>query len=169
MRPSLATDGISLGFWLNIGFVVNYPGAFRSIVAIAIDLSTSEDWYFRWTTAVPLPRQCLQSQQHSGSCMRGVTLALSGPPNLRPKLDHRYLMLLVFRQPITSPKLYLPSSPLSCLYKLNCNLFNQHQRFSSLHRPPAIRHFFLLVMIAGDYAMTWAFHVLQNICRIKIS
>ena len=41
--------------------------------------------------------------------MRRVTLALSGPPNLRPELDHRYLIFLLFRQPITSPKLYLPS------------------------------------------------------------
>ena len=42
--------------------------------------------------------------------MRRVTLALSGPPNLRPELDHRYLIFLLFRQPITSPKLYLGDS-----------------------------------------------------------
>ena len=41
--------------------------------------------------------------------MRGVTLALSGPPNLRPESDHRYLILLLFRQPITYAKLYVPS------------------------------------------------------------
>ena len=46
MRPSLATGRISLDFWLNINFVVNYRGAFRSIVAIAIDLLTSEDMIF---------------------------------------------------------------------------------------------------------------------------
>ena len=46
MRPSLATDRINLGFWLNTSFVVNYRGAFRSIVAIAIDILTSEDQYF---------------------------------------------------------------------------------------------------------------------------
>ena len=93
VRPSLATNRISLGFWPNISFVVNYRGAFRSIVAIAIDLLISEDRYFLWITAVPLPRRCLQSWQHSVSCMRGVTLALSGPPNLRPESDHRYLIL----------------------------------------------------------------------------
>ena len=109
MRPSLATDRISLGFWLNISFVVNHRGAFRSIIAFAIDLLTSEDQYFLWITAVPLPRRCLQSRQHSGSRMRRVTLTLSGPPNLRPELDHRYLIFLLFRQPITSPKLYLTS------------------------------------------------------------
>ena len=61
MRPSLATDRISLGFWLNIRFVVNHRGAFRSIITFVIDLLTSEDRYFLWITAVPLPRLCLQS------------------------------------------------------------------------------------------------------------
>ena len=75
VTPSLTTDRISLGLWLNISFVVNYRGAFRSIVAIAIDLLTSEDPYFLWITAVPLPRRCLQSRQLSGSRMRGVTRA----------------------------------------------------------------------------------------------
>ena len=95
MRPSLATDWISLGFWLNISFVVSYRGAFRSIFAIAIDLLTSEDRYFLWIAAEPLPRRCLQFWRHSVSRMRGVTLALSGPPNLRPESDHRYLILLL--------------------------------------------------------------------------
>ena len=141
MRPSLATDRISLGFWLNISLVVNYR-AFLSIVAIAIDLLTSEDRYFLWITAVPLPRRCLQSRQHSVSRMRGVTLALSGPPNLRPESDHRYLILLLFRQPITPPILFYLQSDLSCLYKLNCNILNHHERLHfSLHRPtPAIRY-----------------------------
>ena len=80
VRPSLATDRISLGFWLNISFVVNHRGTFRSIITFAIDLLTSEDRYFLWITAVPLPQRCLQSRQHSGSRMRRVTLALSGPP-----------------------------------------------------------------------------------------
>ena len=75
--------------------------------------------------------------------------------------------------------IYLQSD-LSCLYKLNCNIFNHHERlYFPLHRPtPAIRHFFWLVVIAGDgrqrnqirdCAMTWASHVLQKICRMKIS
>ena len=112
MRPLLATDRIGLSFWLNISFVVNYRGAFRSIVAIAIDLSTSEDRHFLWITAVPLPRRCLQSRQHSISRMRGVTLALSGPPNLRPESDHCYWILLLFRQHITFPKLFYLQSDL---------------------------------------------------------
>ena len=109
VRPSLATDWISLGFWLNIRFVVDYRGAVGSIVPIAIDLLTSEDQYFLWITVVPLPRRCLQSRQHSGSRMHGVTLTLSDPSNLRPESDHRYLILLLFHQPISSQKLYLPS------------------------------------------------------------
>ena len=157
VRPSLATDRISLGFWLNISFVVNYRGAFRSIVAIAIDLLTSEDWYFLWITAVPLPRRCLQSRQHSVSRMRRVTLALSGPPNLWSESDHRYLILLLFRQPITSPNYIYLQSDLSCLYKLNCNIFNHHERlfFSASARttnPP-----FLLVGCDSWGLFHWRF------------
>ena len=55
MRPSLATDRISLGFSLNIRFVVNHRGAFQSIITFVIDLLTLEDRYFLWITAVPLP------------------------------------------------------------------------------------------------------------------
>ena len=82
--------------------------------------------------------------------------------------------------PLRPPNCICLQSDRSFLYKLNCNLFNHHARLHiSLHRPAsAIRHFFWLVVIAGggrqrnqsrDCAMTWAFHVLQNICRIKIS
>ena len=42
-----------------LSFVVNHRGAFRSIIAFAIDLLTSEDRYFLLITAVPLPRRCL--------------------------------------------------------------------------------------------------------------
>ena len=40
-------------------------------------------------------------------------------------------------------------SDLSCLYKINCNIFNHHERlYFSLNRPaPAIRTFFWLVML----------------------
>ena len=68
----------------------------------------------------------------------------------------------------------------SCIYsqthllagaQSNCNRLNDHERLSffSQHRPPAIHHFFLLVVIAGDCAMTWAIHALQKICCIKLS
>ena len=106
VRPSLATDRISLGFWLNIRFVVDYRGAARSIFTIAIDLFTSEYRYFLWIKAVTLPRRCLQARQHSGSRMRGVTLALGGPPNLRHESDHRYLILLTVPSIHFVPKIY---------------------------------------------------------------
>ena len=48
MRPSLATDRISLGFWLNILFVVGYRGAVRSIVAIAIGFINLQRPIFPW-------------------------------------------------------------------------------------------------------------------------
>ena len=177
MRPLLATDRISLGFWLNIRFVVDYRGAVRSIVGMAIDLLISEDLFFLWITAVPLPRRCLQSRRHSGSRMCGVTLALSGPPNLRPESDHRYLILLLFHQPILSHKLYLPSvqSVVLVQTQLQYNWSSWKTWFVSASaltsNPP-----FLLVAADGrqrnqpcDCAMTWAFHVLQKICRIRIS
>ena len=66
VRPSLAIGGISLGFWLNISFVVNYRWTFWLIINIAVVFLTSEDRYFLWFTARPLSRWCLQSQQHSG-------------------------------------------------------------------------------------------------------
>ena len=100
---------VRMGWKIDLLNILFHLFSFRSIVAIAIDLSTSEDRYFLWMTAVPLQRRCLQSWQHSVSRMRGVTLALRGPPNLGPESDHRYLILLLFCQPITYAKLYVPS------------------------------------------------------------
>ena len=83
--------------------------------------------------------------------------------------------------PLRRQWLYLLPVPPACWYKLNCNRFNDHERlFFSHHRSPAIHHFFLLAVIAGDCAMTWAFHVLlhndlsiprapEKKCLIKIS
>ena len=73
--------------------------------------------------------------------------------------------------PLHLQNLYFFPAPSACWYKLNSNRFNDHERlnFSSQHRPPAFRHFLLTVVIAGDCAMALAFHVLQKICRTKIS
>ena len=183
-------DNVTLRLWKFSDFcsrhTVGVAGddiMFHILVSIAIDLLTSEDRCFPWITAVPLPWRCLQSRQHSGSRMRGVTLALSGPPNLRPESDHRYLSLLLFRQPITSPKLYLLQSDLPCLYKLKCNIFNHHEILYFLCIGPHSNPPILLVgcdswwrkeaepssWLCNDLTMTWAFHVLQKICLIKIS
>ena len=150
MRPSLATDRISLGFWQNINFVVNYRGVFRSIVAIAIDLLTSEDRYFPLNhsgasaaTVFTIPttfgitharcytrtERATQSATRVGSSLLDSHTVPSTP--LRPQ------NCLYFQ------------SDLSCLYKLNCNIFNHHDRlYFSLHRPaPAIGNFFWLVVL----------------------
>ena len=154
MRPSLATDRISLGFWLNKRFVVDDRGAVRSIVAIAIDLLTSGDRYFLWITAVPLPRRCLQSRQHWGSRMRGVTLALSDPSWIIATW-FSYCSIDPFR-----PKncIYLQSD-LSCLYKLNCNIFNHHARLYFLcigpHQQSAISSGCYWRQAAGAEPASW--------------
>ena len=126
MRPSLATDWLS--FWLKISFVVNYRGAFRSIFAIAIDLLTSEDWYSLWMTAVPLPRWCLQSWRHSGHQICDPSRIIA-----------TWFFYCSVNPLLTQNCMYLQSD-LSCLYKLNCNIFNHHERlYFSPHRPaPAI-------------------------------
>ena len=82
------------------------------------------------------------------------------------------------------PKIVFPFSPIyrACINSIAIiaiYLIIMKDFIFSLHQPaPAIRHFFWLVVIAGDgrqrnqprdCAMTWAFHVLQKICRIKIS
>ena len=178
MRPSLATDRIGLGFWLNKSFVVNYRGAFRSIVAIAIELLTSN--YFLWITAVPLPRRCLQSRQHSVSRMLGVTLALSGPPNLRPESDHRYWIPLLFHQ----HKIVFTFSPICRACTNSVAIYFIIMRYFiflciSPHQQSAVSSGWLWWLVTAasgternqprDCAMTWASHVLQKICHIKIS
>ena len=81
---------------------------------------------------MPLPQRRLQSQLHSGSRIHGVTLALSGSPNLRPKSDHHYSMLLLFRQPSMSKnfKIHLQPPSAMVVQKLNCNLFSHHERLA---------------------------------------
>ena len=55
-----------------------------------------------------------------------------------------------FVNPLCPQNCFYLQSDLSCLYKLNDNIFNHHERlYFSLHRPaPAIRHFFWLVVLA---------------------
>ena len=109
VRPSLATDRISLGFWLNISFVVNHRGAFRSIIAFAIDLLTSEDRYFLWITAVPLPRRCLQSSTTFGIAHALCYTRAEWATQSAAWVGSSLFDFLTVPQAITSPKLYLPS------------------------------------------------------------
>ena len=118
--------------------------------------------------------------------MHGVTLAVSGPPNLRPESDHRYLILLLFHQPITctSLKLYSPSARSVVLVPTQLQhiqspwetlFFSASARTSN---PPFLlvgcdswwRQAALSPAESGgrvgrqprDCAMTWSFHVLQT-------
>ena len=79
-------------------------------------------------------------------------------------------MLLLVRHPITSLIIIFTSSP-TCLLvqtQLHSILWPwKTDYFLSIGHQQS-RHFFLLaVVIAGDCAMTLAFHVLRKICRIK--
>ena len=163
MRPSLATDLISLGFWLNISFVVNYRRAFRSIIAIAIDLLTSQVRYFLWITAVPLPQRCYtRAERATQSATQVGSLLLD---SLTVPSTH-YV-----------PKIVFTFSPI-CRACTNSVIMRDFIFLCiSPHQQSAISSGWLW-WIAGDgrqrnqphdCAMTWAFHVLQKICRIKIS
>ena len=80
------------------------------------------------------------------------------------------------------PKIVFTFSPISraCTNSIAIYSIITRDLIFFLHRPaPAIRLFFWLAVIAGDgrgrqrnqaryCAMTWAFHVLQKICRIKL-
>ena len=78
------------------------------------------------------------------------------------------------------PKIVFTVSPICCACTNSSAIYLIIMRdYFSLHQPaPAIPQFFWLVVIAGDgrqrnhprdCAMTWAFHMLQKICGIKIS
>ena len=119
VRPSLATDRISSGFWLNISFFVNNRRAFRSVVAIAIDLLT------RKTDISSESERCLCCDSVCDPSR--IIATWFSYSSVNPLLPQNCLNL---------------QSDLSCLYKLNCNIFNHHERlYFSLHRPAsAIRH-----------------------------
>ena len=117
MRPSLVNTSETIaGDQSNqFGLLTERKFCRKLSRSISIDsrycnrLFTSEDRNCLWITALPLPRRCLQSRQQSGSRMRGVTLALSGAPNLRPELDQRYFILYCFINPLRPQNYILPS------------------------------------------------------------
>ena len=152
MRPSLAIDQISFSFWLNRSFLVNYRKAFSSIVAIAICLLILEDWYFLRITVVPLPRRCLHLDNIRDRACAVLHSRWAGHPICDPsRIIATWFSYCSINTLRPQNCIYLQSD-LSCLYKLNCNIFNHHERrYFSLHRPePAIRHFFWSAVIAGD-------------------
>ena len=155
MRPSLATDRISLGFRLNIRFVVNHRGAFRSIIAFVIDLLTSEDRYFLWITAVPLPRRCLQSSTTFGIAHAPCYTRAERATQSAARVGSSLFDFLTVPSTHYVPKIVFAFS-LSCRACKNSiaiYLFIiRDLNFFSLHRPaPAIRHwdFWLVVIVTA--------------------
>ena len=117
-----------MDFLLNISFEVNYRGAFRSIVAIAINLLTSEDQYFLWITVVPLPRRCLQSDNIRYHACAVLHSRWAGHPICDPSRIIATWFSYCSVNPSRSQNCINFQSDLSCLYKLNCNIFNHHER-----------------------------------------
>ena len=153
MRPSLATDQISLGFWLNIRFVVDYQGAVRSIVAITIDLLTSEDLVISSESQRCLCRNVVYNPDNIQDRACAVLHSRwAGHPICDPSRIIATWFSYCSINPFRPWNCIYLQSDLSCLYKLNCNIFNHHARlYFSLHRPsPAIRHFFWLLLTAGS-------------------
>ena len=147
---------------------------FRSIINIIIDLFNSEDRYAPWNTTAPL---CLQPRPHLGSRMRVSHSRGTGCPICNQS------RIIATRQPdaFTVPLTHYVSN--NCVYILShvfagtdsiaIDLMTMKDWLFSQHQPPASGHqqschFLLLaVVIAGDCAMTLAFHVLRIICHMK--
>ena len=138
---------------------------------MTIDLFTSEDRYLPWITTAPV----FTLPTTLGIAHARVTLARHRSPNLRTGCR------IIATQQLDS--LTVPSTPYvfsNCIYFLSHLLggtntiaidFNGHERLFFLSIGPqqsAISSRWGAV-IAGDCAMTLAFHVLQKVCRIKIS
>ena len=125
VKSSLATDQIGLIFWPNVSFVVNDGITLRLIIDIAIDLFTSEDRYFLWITAL-LPcvynfemRTCArQSYTRQPTVTQPATRVGSSLLNALPVPSTHY----VYNNCIYS------QYHLLCLYILNYNRFNHHER-----------------------------------------
>ena len=94
-----------------------------------------------------------------------ITLARGWSPNLWPEcriIATRQLdsFTVLSTHYISNNCIYFQSHLLAGTNSIAIDLMTMTDRFFSQHRPPAIRHFFLLaVVIAGDCAMTLAFRV----------
>ena len=152
MRPSLATDRISLGLWLDTRFIVNHQGGGEGGWGVCFN-NPVNIWdrvcavlHSRWASH----QICDPSRMIATWCSHC---------SVNPLHPQNYICI---------------QFDVSCLYKLNCNLFNHHERLdffsaSATSIPPSLHVVDYDGWWSGDCAMTWAFHVLQKICRIKIS
>ena len=154
MRPSLATDRISLGFWLNIRFVVNRRGAFRSIITFVIDLLTSEDRYFLWIAAVPLPRRCLHSPTTFGIAHAPCYTRAERATQSAARVGSSLFDFLTVPSTHYVPKIVFTFSPICRACKNSIAIYLIIMRdliFFSLHRPaPAICHWLRLLVGCGS-------------------
>ena len=140
MRPSLATDRISLGLWLDTRFIVNHQGG-----------GGRGGWGVCFNNPVNIwDRVCavLHSRwaSHQICDPRRMIATWCSHCSVNPLHPQNYICI---------------QFDVSCLYKLNCNLFNHHERLDFfLHQPPAFRHLFmLLIMMAGDLVIAqWLEH-----------
>ena len=153
MRPSLATVWISLGFWLNISFVVNYQWA-RTVFTIP-------------TTFGIAHAQCYTRAERAAQSATRLGSAL--------------LDFLTVPSTHYVPKIVFTFSPIcrACANSISIySIITRDFIFLCIgpHQQSAISSG--LAVIAGDgrqrnqpldCAMTWASHVLQNMCRIKLS
>ena len=152
--------------------VVNYRGAFRSIIDIAIDLWTLEYRHFLWITTVPLSWRCLQSYLHSGSRMRATVLHSRWADHqlCDPSRIIATRCSYCFINPLRPQNCIYLQSHLSCLHKLNCNLFSHHEilYFISQHRPPTtIRLFLLCHLVIAQWTKVPVHWLLHPSCSTK--
>ena len=180
MRPSLATDGISLGFWLNISFVVNHP---RSI---SIDNRLCNRF-------INLGRPIF-SPKHSGALAATVftiltTFGIAHVPSYTraeratqsaARVGSSLFDFLTVPSTHYVPLIAFAFSPIcrACINSIAIYLITMRDLIffyasARTSNPP-------LSLLVGcdsnnrqrnqpcDCAMTWAFHLHQKICRIKI-
>ena len=182
MRPSLETDRISLGFWLNKSFVVNYRGALRSIVTIAIDLLTSEDWYFLWITAVPPAATVFTIPTTFGIAHARCYTRTGRATKFATRVGSSFLDSFTVTSTHYIRKIVCTLSPIcrACTKSIAIYLIIMRDLIFLWIRPHQQSAISSGWLCSGDSdgrqrnqphdcAMTWAFHMLQKICRIKIS
>ena len=139
-----------------------------------------DNWYCNWFIYFGWPilpmnyyvtSLCLQSQPHLGSRMHMSVLHLGGTAHpicdLSQIIATRELDALTvpLTHQISNDYIYFHSHLLAGTNSTAISLMTMKGWFFSQYQPQAI--FLLAVVIAGDCAMTLAFHVLQIVCHIK--
>ena len=153
MRPSLATDWISSN-----GLLTEHKFCRKLSRSISIDIRYCDRFINLGRPIFPLNR--------SGALAATVFTTTFGIAHARCNTRIERATKFATRvgsslldsftgsvNPLRTQNCMYLQSNLSCLYKLNCNIFNHHERlYFSLHRPaPAIRHFFFGWLIAGQW------------------